>query len=693
MKKHNTGKLLLLLYLLTGSLYAAAQKNEQAPLPAGLPASYFKLQSDTARMRFLSKAIDDSLDASQLDHVMQWARTGLIIAEKNHVDTMKGIFLFDIGKAFTFRYNQYDSAIVYYKKVLPYFPDRLSRYNFWTTREIMERYSDLGNKDSSFTYLNMLTAVVDTMPDSSPRKSRIYQNIAGVYQGFGMNRTAMRYYQVAVTGTRLNKNFGGLGITLANLAELYNQTGNTGKAIQYSKEALIYLANFNMPYMQTAGNIAEYYTSQLNYDSALFYLNQSIAIAKKTNDFETGIINQNRLALIYIAQKKFGEAKQLLDKSLRDLSGTENDWSRCKTLLDHATLDTAIADWAGAKMHLQEAISVALKNNFTSFTVPAFEVLSTVCTKTGDLRSALDYHVKYVNMKDSLADEKTKADLADLEVSYKTQQKENEIELLKKDNDIKKLELSNNKRSMILYLSLLVFVILLLSILYYQRTQRNKIETQKLKAELETQVLRLQMNPHFIFNSLNSIENFIMQNEKRLASDYLNKFARLIRMILDSSRNELVPVAKDMEALQLYVDLEQLRFNNKFSYHSIVDPALLNGDYRVPSLLVQPYVENAVVHGLAHSEKDNLTLTVSATMENNNIKYSITDNGIGRKQAAEYNSQNKPYHKSVGLSITENRIINFNNGASITSPVKITDLYDKDNQPAGTTIEITLQAI
>jgi ligand-binding sensor domain-containing protein len=222
------------------------------------------------------------------------------------------------------------------------------------------------------------------------------------------------------------------------------------------------------------------------------------------------------------------------------------------------------------------------------------------------------------------------------------------------------------------------------------RTQANL--KQKI-AETEMQALRAQMNPHFIFNSLNSIENFIMQNEKRLASDYLNKFARLIRMILDSSRNEVVPIAKDMEALQLYIDLEQLRFNNTFTYKTYVDPALLSGEYRVPSLLIQPYVENAIVHGLAHSEHHNLALTVTAALENNTIKYTVQDNGVGRQQAALYNAQNKPQHKSVGLKITEDRITIFNGENAAAGAVKITDLYNDDNAPCGTKVEITIKAI
>ena len=221
--------------------------------------------------------------------------------------------------------------------------------------------------------------------------------------------------------------------------------------------------------------------------------------------------------------------------------------------------------------------------------------------------------------------------------------------------------------------------------------RRQSAFKQKM-AETEMQALRAQMNPHFIFNSLNSIENFIMQNEKRLASDYLNKFAQLIRMILDSSRNELVPVAKDMEALQLYIDLEQLRFNNKFSYKTIIDPALLNGDYRVPSLLIQPYVENAIVHGLAHSEDSGLNLTVTATLENDKIKYVIQDNGIGREKAKEYNKRNKPYHKSVGLKITEDRINIFNKQAEKNGSILFTDLVDENKIPHGTKVEITIKA-
>lgn len=644
-------------------------------------------------MQFLVKVISDSLNEGQVTPVFSWSKIGLQLAQKNNIDTLKGIFLFDIGKAYTYQYNEYDSAIYFYKQVLPYFPDKLSKYNMITTREIMDRYADLGNKDSSFAYMDMLKALTDTMPDSSPRKISLSQNMAVVYQGFGMNRTAIRYYQVAINGNRQNNNSRGLGLALANLGELYNQMENTEKAIESSKEALVFLADVNMPYMQTASNIADYYITLGQYDSSLKYLRISNEVVDKINDSETRLGNMSVLARIYTARKQYARAKNILDEAIRSLSATDNSWTLCRALLNYSDLDTSLRQYESAKVHLNQVLAISRKNEFRPFAVLALQKLAKVYSQAGDYRSALQYQMEYMNLKDSIASSRSKADLNDLEISYKTVQKEQEIALLKKDNDIKNLQIRNGRRMKVFYLSLLGFLVLLFFLIYFQRNRRTKIKAQKIRAELETQILRSQMNPHFIFNSLNSIENFIMQNEKRLASDYLNKFSRLIRSILDSSRDEVVPVEKDMEVLKLYTDLEQLRFSNKFSCHIHTDPQLINGDYVVPSLLIQPYVENAIVHGIAHSNKEQLQLSVTAVLDGDHIKYVIQDNGIGRAKAEEYNRQNKPGHKSVGLQITADRIAHFNHDGAESNSVKVVDLYNEYNEPCGTKVEVLLKAI
>ena len=220
--------------------------------------------------------------------------------------------------------------------------------------------------------------------------------------------------------------------------------------------------------------------------------------------------------------------------------------------------------------------------------------------------------------------------------------------------------------------------------------RRQAAFKQKL-TEMEMTALRAQMNPHFIFNSLNSIENFIMQNKERQASDYLNKFARLIRVVLENSRYSLITVSQDMEALQLYVDLEQFRFHNKFSYQVCMDKELMEDTYRIPPLLIQPFVENAIVHGLANSDQPNLRLVITVRMDGDYIKYTIEDNGIGRAKAALYRMQNGSKHKSVGLHITQERINIFNRQQSSGDEVMLIDLYDEEGNATGTRCEIKIK--
>lgn len=250
-----------------------------------------------------------------------------------------------------------------------------------------------------------------------------------------------------------------------------------------------------------------------------------------------------------------------------------------------------------------------------------------------------------------------------------------------------------------LLITLFIVLLLVVGIAFFinknsdVKKKRTESLLQQKITEIKMQVLRAQMNPHFIFNSLNSIENFMMQNEKRLASDYLNKFTRLIRTILDSSLNESIPIQKDMEALQLYIDLQLLRFNNKFIYQTCIQPELLKGDYKVPSLIIQPFVENAIEHGIAHSERNDCKLSITASLNNDYVVYTIEDNGIGRLQSTTYNQHNKPHHKSVGLAITTDRIQIFNGSETETKDVVITDLYNNENEPEGTSISVKIKLL
>lgn len=209
---------------------------------------------------------------------------------------------------------------------------------------------------------------------------------------------------------------------------------------------------------------------------------------------------------------------------------------------------------------------------------------------------------------------------------------------------------------------------------------RRQAANQQKITETEMAALKAQMNPHFMFNCINSIDAFIHSNDKYNATLYLNKFAKLLRNILDSSKQNIVLLSKDVDTLKMYIELEELRHENKFTSQIHIDHELLNSDYKVPPLIIQPFVENAILHGLKNKTGNDGILDISIKKENNYIQYIIQDNGIGR-EAAKLIRQNK--ESSYGMDMSVERIKLFNQ--QTTASIEIIDLYD-NNKPIGTKI-------
>jgi ligand-binding sensor domain-containing protein/two-component sensor histidine kinase len=215
----------------------------------------------------------------------------------------------------------------------------------------------------------------------------------------------------------------------------------------------------------------------------------------------------------------------------------------------------------------------------------------------------------------------------------------------------------------------------------------QKTYEQKL-AESEMQTLRSQMNPHFMFNTLNSINSYIIQNKTALASEYLTTFSKLMRSILDLSKQETVPLAKEITALKMYIELEALRLENKFDYSISVAAEIDEDGVKIPSLIMQPFVENAIWHGLHNKDnKGNIIIQVKE-VANHNLVITIEDDGIGRKAAASI-KQEQTKHKSYGIDITINRVKLLNSSNSVT----FTDLYDENKLAAGTRVTILLNTV
>jgi PAS domain S-box-containing protein len=216
------------------------------------------------------------------------------------------------------------------------------------------------------------------------------------------------------------------------------------------------------------------------------------------------------------------------------------------------------------------------------------------------------------------------------------------------------------------------------------------IETNKKMAEYRLMALRSVMNPHFLFNSLNSIQSFIATNEKKQAINYLSLFSKLIRFTLNSSLDNHNTLAEEIEILKLYINLEKLRFDNKFSESFDIDETIDLEGVEIPSLILQPFVENAILHGLYNKEGSQGKLDIQFQISEGKLLCVVEDNGIGRKAAEKIKANNK-LHKSVGMMLTKERIELINQGDALS--VQIIDLVDEKKQPSGTRVEVRMNII
>ncbi|RCR68032.1 histidine kinase [Larkinella punicea] len=232
-----------------------------------------------------------------------------------------------------------------------------------------------------------------------------------------------------------------------------------------------------------------------------------------------------------------------------------------------------------------------------------------------------------------------------------------------------------------------------------ERHQREQIEAELVAEKLQQQIsavqikaLRSQMNPHFFYNSLNAIRLFVLQNDSDNADKFLVKFSRLMRLILENSRQEWVTLASELEQLQLYLELEQLRFSNKFDFSIRTDPALFQDAVSIPPMIIQPYIENAILHGIAY-KKSRGNITVYIQPNKHGLDCSVEDDGVGRQKAAELKSKTVSSHTSVGLKVTEERLQLIHQQTGQPSQVVIIDKVDAEQKPTGTKVEIHLPVL
>ncbi|MCK9421703.1 MAG: histidine kinase [Bacteroidales bacterium] len=300
---------------------------------------------------------------------------------------------------------------------------------------------------------------------------------------------------------------------------------------------------------------------------------------------------------------------------------------------------------------------------------------------TGDLKNALLYQKKLEEgMSLQMQDELTRQVIG-LEEDHKDVLKRQEIAGLVRDNELRRLRMNQTR---ILFAGL-GGVALIAFLVFVVWIQRKRFRSDQKALILEQKLLRSQMNPHFIFNSLTNIQNFILTEKPDKASIYLSKFAMLVRNILDNSVEEYVVLEKEISTIENYLELQKVRFSGKFDYSIHIADEIDTDTLKIPPMLAQPFIENAIEHGIKHRETPG-HIDISFSLKDHVLIFEVEDNGIGRQKAHEIRILKDPEHKSMATSLTRERLANLNRKMKEKIRLEIFDLKNAIGEASGTKV-------
>ena len=592
------------------------------------------------------------------------------------------------------------------------------------------------NINAQNRYVDSLVEWIDTHPKIDSQYILTLHRISYRYSENDL-KNAFKYYERTFSlSDSLNFTYGkslaqiNLGILLSVTGNFMNSNEAYFKAIDFAKQC-----NAKRQVAISLNNIGENFESLHEMEKCREYTLQAIEINKELKAWRGVAINYELLQRCDLEEKKYDDAMAHLNVGFPFAKLSKENYilslfyvgygklSAIKKNIDsaniffqkgmyHARVEAdlrniyevfmAMADYlpqlslATKIEYLDSAYTIANRTKYREGIGKSAQALSAIYDKENLQDSSMLYYHIYRSNFDSMFSENNRRNVIIRETDWQVKQKEIENKHLKELSVILNRDLIF--KNSLLIASLVLLVLLIITFVAVSKNINNakrhaEADLNKKIAEVRMESLRSQMNPHFIFNSLNSIENFMMRNERHEASEYLQKFSSLIRIILQNSRAQLVPFVQDLEAIKLYIALEQLRFNDKFKVKTIIDPELINEDYQVPPLLIQPYVENAIIHGLSQKEDEDLELLVKAELIDGYIIYTIEDNGIGRALSAKYNEHKKPAHMSVGLELSRERISIFNTQYKGDGSVTIEDLPEVNGHPGGTRAVLKIKAV
>jgi Histidine kinase/Tetratricopeptide repeat len=549
--------------------------------------------------------------------------------------------------------NNFSESIACYEKSIPF----LEKLGDWeaegkTWAWMAAIYSILGNYDSSFYYCSRSLLIRQKMSDHVCVANSL-TNMGQLYKAAAAYNDALDYYR---------------------------------QGFQYATTHNVDIYTTNWAYLEPVGAIFRLMNLP---DSSYYYLQKALQLDS------TNQMTHISFAETLLMKKQYDSALKIFLKPIEHFRKENNRWDLMRVMLGAAKTYEKKAENKTALQYALQSFSIAEKAGAKQYMLEGYLLLSKIYNRLQINDSAYFFLQKFTALKESVVNNQFMFKLSNYKKQVDFKKHMEQLAILDNENKVKEGKLKQGAlQKWILILCLLITA--LSGFIFYKnlalKRKNEKLENRHKQAklqqhvtEVEMQALRAQMNPHFIFNCLSSINRFILKNETEAASNYLTKFSRLIRMVLNNSKKPFISLEDELEMLCLYLDMEKLRFKDSFDYQIIFINSIDAGNVFVPPLLLQPFAENAIWHGLMHKEGQG-HLEIELSIDKKILTCAITDNGVGRNKATEVKSKSVEKQKSMGLQITTERLALLNKDHDEQTFFNIEDITDNEGKSAGTRV-------
>ncbi len=600
------------------------------------------------------------------------------------------VHIFHLLAEYHIAFREFEQADIYLTEALR-FSKRVRSYALIaeTNRLLAKLNMEQNKRNASLEFAEMSIQYARRSTDKSLMAKCVNMQSA-IYNFFG---------QVELS---VSKNF--IALQLAKQANDYPQIAQYQREIGESQYQIFNYDNANNFFMQsreTAIKIQDFRLVGLadtdiglvklakkDYEGAIKDLKRVVKTLEDYNDQDGLGLAHKYLGNAFNEQNKYDEALRYYNMALVYFESASN---RSEIASVYHLVGTVFAEqgkYKNALNYLNRSINIRSQYGYIGGIYPSYKEIADVYKKTGNMKLAYEYLDMYSDYSDSARIVEVSAKIAELSELYRSEQRERLIAIQADSIELQRKEKENTELRNIFQMYIIIGFIILLALgafIIYNRWKQRNIRQLQREAEMNQTLLRSQMNPHFVFNAMSVIQSYIYENDTKNSTKFLINFSKLMRLILENSSKEFIPLTTEIDILNKYLETQKLRFGDRFEYEVTINQQLLDEEAVIPPMITQPFIENAIEHGQLHTIEGGF-IHVRFTKDEEMLHVMIEDNGIGRKGSA--NNKKSAQHKSMAMKITQDRINNLSYKYKILGRMEIAD-YDKEKE-TGTLVNIYL---